>query len=841
MANDIRETGLGDETFRAVLASGLSGDGLSGLPEKSLGDLGWSHITAALSRRCIGPDAEALAAELGVLPTRGVAERRRAEVMELTALLQTDDPLPLRGIRGVRRALLRVRKDDVLDGEAFGELADTLRATKNTREYLVRRTEKAPLVASWGERLVVPDGLEAEIRRTFDATGEVVDEASPDLGRLRRRVKSLRSTIQNRLDNILKSPKFEGILQDEFVTIRDERYVLPVRAGERGDFPGIVHGQSNSGATLFIEPQELITLNNDFRMAQLDVENEIRRILQRLTRLVSRHVDALEDNQDLLTYIDLAWAGARLADDLDMRAPTLDPADDGALDLRRVRHPVLALRELEGELKVVPNDIRIVDGAHVLIVSGPNTGGKTVTLKTLGLVSLMTRAGLPIPCADDSRMPWFDRVFSDVGDEQALERDLSTFSGHVRNIASFLPDCDAGSLVLLDELFAGTDPEQGAALGRALLDELARRGCWVVVTTHLESLKTLAFEDDRFACGSVGFDVDRLAPTYALRMGVPGSSYALRIAQRLGLSTRIVERAGDWMSGQQSGTTEMLVERLEREHARLSEEREAVADELRQARVERERAEADREKLAKREREVLDAEARKLRDEVRSLRDQVKAHARALRDVASTDMDPTEARKRLEEARAIARRVEAKTREAIRAEEKARPTGRRAADWDDLELGSIVFVRPFGKTGTVAEPPTRGERIVVQLGPMRASFELTDLFIEPGSADRGAATPAGRGGPRAGVRMDVERSTDNSLDLRGATVDEALDRVDAFLDAAVRSGRDAVFIIHGHGTGALKRAVRAHLPRTTFGSDFRAGRRDEGGDGVTVVDVSEHR
>ncbi|MCA9506596.1 MAG: endonuclease MutS2, partial [Myxococcales bacterium] len=482
---------------------------------------------------------------MGFLPAGAIAARRRAEVNELTATLRTDEAPPLRGVAQVGAALVRARKHDVLPGEQLRSVADSVEATGRVSAWFERRTESLALVAQHAQRLVPHPALAREIRRCFDPSGELADHASPELGRLRRRVAALRTDIQRRIDRILKAPRFEGILQDDYVTIRDERYVVPVRSGERGDFPGIVHGQSGSGATMFIEPEELIGPNNELRIAQLDVENEERRILTELSGRVRQHADDLESNADILTYLDLTCAAARLAVDLDMSLPDVTSARGGRFELRRARHPVLALRALAGELEVVPNDIVFDATAHVLVVSGPNTGGKTVTLKTVGLFSLMLRAGLLVPCALDAAIPEFERIFSDIGDEQAVEHDLSTFSGHVRNIARFLPECDAASMVLLDELFAGTDPEQGAALGRALLDELASRGCWVLVTTHLEQLKTLAFQDDRYACASMGFDVDRLEPTYRLRPGVPGSSYALRIARRLGLSPTVVERAAD--------------------------------------------------------------------------------------------------------------------------------------------------------------------------------------------------------------------------------------------------------------------------------------------------------
>lgn len=810
--------------FAAVLASSRSGAGARGVADKTFDDLDWGILTAALAARCLGRDAAELAADLGLLPDAALAERRRAELGEAAAAVARAVTPPLRGFDALGDALVRASKGDVLSTDDLVRVGRSASASQRVIEWARTAAEALPLVREHCTRLQDVRDVAAEVGRCIDAAGEVADEASPELGPLRRRVARLREGILARLDRIVKSPRYEGILQDDYVTIRDERYVLPVRAGERGDFPGIVHGQSGSGQTLFIEPQELIEANNELRIAQLDVDNEVRRILERLSDLVRRRGAELEANQDILVYLDLSFAAARLSDDLGCSVPRL--AGSGAeLSLHRAGHPVLLLRQLEGELDVVSNDLAL-EGRTALVVSGPNTGGKTVTLKTIGLCALMTRAGLPIPVGPDSVVPWFEDIHSDIGDEQSVDRDLSTFSGHVANIARFLPACRQGSLVLLDELFAGTDPAQGAALGRALLDELVRRGATVVVTTHLDALKTLGLEDARYAVASVGFDVERLRPTYALRAGVPGSSYALRIAGRLGLEPSVIAAAEGLLEGSESAEHEGVILRLEAQYAALRSATEAAERERIAAEREARSAREQRQRLAERAELALEEETRALRDEVRRLRELARDWVRRLRDTTTpeSEADVEALRRAIEEARAVANEAD-----GLRFDASRRP-GTPAAAPPELRPGATVWVSTFRRNGEIVELDEAAGRALVRIGPLKTNVAVSDLRAgEASEAQTGTPSP---------VFVDVARTEDNTVDLRGERVDEALERLDAFLDRAARGGGRALFVVHGHGTGALKRAVRSHLGATPYPLRWRAGEAGEGGDGVTVVELA---
>ena len=824
-SNETKPSSAG-ECFDAVLSSGRSGDGDRGLPPKAFSDLDWQRICTAMADRCVGLDAAGLAAELGLLPNAATVARRRLEVDEATAAARRGVFPPLRGLDGVTSALSRARKADLLSGDDLLRISKSAHAASRVAGYF-GEGHGLPMLAEHGRSLANVSEVSAELARCLDPTGALLDTASPELGALRRRVTRLRESILSRLDQIVKSPLYDGILQDDYVTIRDERYVLPIRSGEKGDFPGIVHGQSSSGQTLFIEPKELIDANNQFRIAQLDVENEERRIYRQLTSVVKRRVGDLERNHDILVYLDLTFAAARLGVDLRSTCPPMDASPSPSILLKEARHPVLALRELADELTVVPNNISL--SGHALVVSGPNTGGKTITLKTVGLLALMTRAGLTVPVDAGSTIPYFAQIFSDIGDEQGVDTDLSTFSGHVANIASFQPVCGPSTLVLLDELFAGTDPEQGAALGRSLLDQLTGQGAVVIVTTHLEGLKTLGVEDPRYQAASVAFDLEELRPTYQLRDGIPGSSYALRIAARLGLEPAIVDGARSLLVSGGGVGREEIIERLEREHSKLAtarEEAEATRDEIR---TERDKLRNQREKLAQRSRDVLDKEATKLREELRQLKNQVTRWAKALRKakLPETQQDATALRETIEGARAT-------TRDAEEAAKRARPVPseddqvRAPIDATALSVGDTVWVTTFKRSGQIIELDSDG-KATLQLGPLRTTVAVDSL--RESAVDEEAATASN---PSPQVSMDVDRTDDNSIDLRGERVEDAIDQLDAYLDRAARSG-GVLFIIHGHGTGALKKAVRTHLGSVPYRVDWRAGGAGEGGDGVTVV------
>lgn len=852
------------EQFRAYAAimaetfAVLDSDNTSAvdIPAKTADDLQWHDLRQALARHCLGEEARITAERLPALMHRESVARRLREVEEATRLITNDVSPPLQGLQSIARYLNHATRGGVLDGEQLLAVARTARVVSSIHAYFASRAHLAPLLAQVGDDLQTTPGLIKALEHAFEPSGRLADHASPDLGGLRRRVQNYHSRLHKRLDGYLKNQDFQNFLQDDFYTQRGDRYVLPIRAGEKGNVPGIVHGTSGSGQTLFIEPTELVEMNNDLQLAQLEVEEEERRILARLTDLVARDARKLGGNVALLSYIDLTVAKARIAVALHAHRPALSKR--GALDLRQARHPMLVLRSQAAEesFEVIANDIHLGlmarrDGEETdtqqqaLIISGPNTGGKTVTLKTIGLCCLMTRAGLHIPALPGSEVPLVDELFTDIGDEQSIERDLSTFSGHVANINSFIEKVGPRSLVLLDELFAGTDPEQGVALATALLEHIADSGALVAVTTHLESLKTLAVQHGRFANASVGFDIQSLSPTYRLSLGLPGSSYAIRIARRLGLPSAIVKRAEAVAETTGAADVEKVIRQLERQQARLEKEtRRAQEIRVDVQKIQRQYAKK-LESIREREMGLIHKETRKLMEEVDVARDAIRDHIKALQETnapgALTHQQVEAVRAEVEEvAKDIDRKQKARETDQI-LEERAR------AGQAHLVPGARVWVKTFKRAGEIVD--VQKDRATVRVGGIKATVTHDELFAlrddeQPTQGANNFARgthqqPSSKGTSRAdlggGADIIPPQHEGNTVDLRGMRVDDALERLEVFLDAIYRVNEPGIYIIHGHGTGALRNAVRAALPASRYIRRFRPGRHGEGGDGVTVA------
>ena len=460
--------------------------------QKTFEDLQWSQLVEHLAQGAVSPEGFLLAKSIGPLPNRAAIARRMAEVAEAQVLLRDDDAPPLRGLSDIRKAIAYASRGGSLVAEDLWAIARNCDVASRAARYFLQRQARAPYVGDVAVALDACDELRQTLNHAVEPGGRLSDHASPDLGNLRRAVQHTHDRIRTKVDLMLKDDALEEHLQDDFFKMREDRYVIPVRVASKRTVGGIVHGYSSSGQTAYVEPEELIELNNKLRWAQIELKAEEDRILARLSQMVARFGTTLSRSMDILAYLDLVMACALLGNALDAKVPELTEEE---LDLKRSRHPLLWLkfaRTIVGEEvnETVPNDVRIDRDKRVLVVSGPNTGGKTVLLKTLGLCALMARCGMTIPADEESKIPIFSSIFTDIGDEQSIERDLSTFSGHLTNINTFIEESGPKTLVLLDELFTGTDPLQGAALAVALLEELAARGATTVVTTHLESLKT---------------------------------------------------------------------------------------------------------------------------------------------------------------------------------------------------------------------------------------------------------------------------------------------------------------------------------------------------------------
>lgn len=820
------------------------------LSHKTRLDLGWEALTEQLATRCHTVRGAALGRALAPLATIDEARQRQQTVSEARALHDSGEPLAFGGVSDILPSLQRSEKGGVLLPGELVEIASTLHAGARLRRHLASRIGRAPRLAAHAERIAELPEVAGPISDAFDEHGALRDSASPALGGLRQRVNQLLGELTRRTDSLLNEVHIAPHLQDRFVTQREERYVVPVRADARTRIRGIVHGTSSSGATVFVEPEEIIELNNKLKLAQLEVAEEERRILADLSQRVEEAVPRIVVNLAELAYLDLLDAAALLSTALRASPVTLQavgPAAEGGpprLDLRNARHPLMMLAGTE----VVPNDIVLQLGG-TLIISGPNAGGKTVALKLTGLCALMARAGLHLPVQEGSTVPFFSCILTDVGDDQSLERNLSTFSAHVLNLRHFLQRAAPGTLILLDEIAVGTDPEQGAALAQALLEAMAQAQATVLITTHYDRLKALGASGARFVNASVGYDLARLSPTYRLHLGIPGASSALPVAERLGLPIPIIGRAKELLVAGQSGADQLMQAlAAERErtlqlqaearelHAHAHRQEQQATELLAQARLElgKARRKAHDEAIA-----ALQAARRELADTKLALRAQAeRLRAQAQAGVASgRDGDP-EAQAEYQRAQ---RRLDQLSHEITAAAPPRQGPSGRAPTADELVIGAKVYVPRLGAVGTIASDAVR-DKVVVQVGALRLNADLAELLLPDAQGRVTVPRPAASAAPKVvSVNLPPQvippRTPDATIDLRGERLPVAIARTEKFVDDALRDSRSAVFVLHGHGTGILRQAIRAHFHDFPGVRSSRPAEPSDGGDGVTVLEL----
>ncbi len=765
-----------------------------------------------------------------------LAREWQAETREARQLLAEKSDIFLGGVHDLRPLLEQAaRGSPLLPVDLLG-VRYTLQRARSLRSAIHRVADRFPHIADVAQRIDVPVAVIEEIGRCIDERGEVLDSASEALARIRQELREAHGRLMERLQRIIAAPANAPYLQEAIVTQRQGRYVIPLRAEFKGRIPGLVHDQSGSGATLFIEPLAVVDLNNRWREAQLAEEEEVRRILLALTGLIADHAGPIGRTVEALGDLDLIFAKARYAEELRAAEPELvpwqtpkrpaSPAPSAAAEvrhpgstirLRQARHPLLDPRT------VVPVDIYLDDDYFILVITGPNTGGKTVTLKTTGLLALMAQAGLAIPADEGSQLSAFEQIFADIGDEQSIEQSLSTFSSHMTHIVEILARADDRSLVLLDELGAGTDPEEGAALAQALLGTLLERRITTLATTHYSELKVFAHNTPFVTNASVEFDIETLSPTFKLSIGLPGRSNAFAIARRLGLPEPIVARAEALVSPQSLEAEAMLAEIKRAREAALAAEADARAA-LRRA----EALNADlRYRLSKIEearRAVLDEARSQAQAELEALRNEI---AQMRERLAALGPAPTG---RLGQTLHEAWLAEAEQILARRAAE-ARPLPSVATPAPivvdgPLLPGDKVWIPSLQATGEVIAADEREVEVKVggfrlKLAPHRV--ELRQRGEQPARLSE------------ASVSVPRPPSPGMELDLRGRTVDEMLVELDRYLDTAYLAGLPWVRIIHGKGTGALRQAVREELRGHPLVSEFRPGDLSEGGEGVTVA------
>ena len=800
-----------------------SGDWLApACQDKTRSDLEWDRLLQALAARCIGPLGTQAARSLPFCSSPSTVRLALDEVREAHLLFLANEPLPGGGSPLIRDSIDRVRAGGVLGPVELRDIARLLANARILRRFLNARRDRVPRLFNACTSDLRLDALVDTIQGCFDPDGSLSDSASPRLRDLRNDRLRTRTRILHKLDDIMT--RFAPTLQEAYVTEREGRFVLPVRSDSHERFVGIVHGTSATGHTLFMEPRTVIALGNSLKVIDADIEREERAVYASLSAAIGALIDETAAAEQALSHAELRAACARLTEDLGLAFPTV--VDELVMDLIGARHPLLVL---DG-VNVVPADVRVQRG-RALVISGPNAGGKTVVLKMLGLSALMLRAGLPLPCKESSRVGLFETVATDMGDDQSIANNLSTFSAHVRNLTSILDVACDGTLVLLDEIATGPDPREGEALAAAVLDGLCARGGAIACTTHYEGLKALALGDPRFENASVGFDLAAMSPTFKLMIGIPGASSALAIAKRFGLPSLVLERAEKHL-----GTEERSFEDLVR---KLNDERRAL--ELARAALDR-----DREELATR-RKLVDSELDRLRQRERSMiSEETKSLLAAVRRAR-------------EELRDAEQRLRARKPEPHTVKESARTIDRIAAKVavggplepprdDDSTLpmtplspqaiapGAKVYVPRMRSQGQLLELLSGGQARV-SVGSIKLVVAIDELRM-PSQAPTPQAprmtAPTVILDAAADPSMPIQTS-DNRCDLRGLRVEEAVAMAEQFLDRSLNEARQVAFFIHGYGTGALRNAVREALGASAYVARSRAGNQDEGGDGVTVV------
>ena len=786
---------------------------------KSLHTLELDSVLDLLAAEASSSAAREAARMLRPSGSRTEVERRLNETSAAAQLMVVSGSPSFSGVKDVRASLQRADMGGVLNTRELLDVAGVLSAARVVRAYGSADRKEKTCIDYLFHSLQPNRFLEEKITGSIVGEDEIADAASSELASIRRLIRAASARVHDALQKIISSPSYAKALQEPIITMRSERYVVPVKAEHKGAVPGLVHDVSSSGATLFIEPMAAVKANNELRELRSKEKTEIERILAELSADCAAHREDIATNFDLLVKLDLIFAKAKLAYKLDCTAPELK--EKGVL-LRRARHPLIP------KDTVVPIDVELGADFDTLVITGPNTGGKTVTLKTIGLLAVMAQCGLHIPAADGSALPVFEEIMADIGDEQSIEQSLSTFSAHMTNIVRILEECDDRSLILFDELGAGTDPTEGAALAISVIERARKFGATIAATTHYTELKVYATTQPGVMNASCEFDVESLRPTYHLLIGIPGKSNAFAIAQRLGLDTDVIEDAKRRV-GTESATFEATIEKLEQVRQMLDRDRNEVADKLRTAEAERKKAAQLRAELSVRL-EKADEKAR--RDAERILADARRTAEdvfRELENIRKMEKNNADHHQANEARAALRRKLNLAEEEAAAAAQQKLPEEKKISS-RPVKVGDTVELLSLGVKGTVTA--VSADRVLtVRAGIMNVTAKESEVYLVEGAKPVQVLSSSGK---PAKLRQAAAAS---EIDLRGMERFEAIDATERFLDAAVMAKLKEVRIIHGKGTGVLRQAIQAELKKNKAVKSFRLGRYGEGESGVTVVEL----
>ena len=788
--------------------------------QKALETLEYKKIIAQLKREMGSAASAKLADELTPLTSEKIIKEELRSTTEAVDLIVRKGPLPTGGLYDIREALLLAKKGGSLTMRQLLEVQNVLGISSEVVAFM--HDDALPELKYIGEMvdlIVEFTALEKEISRCILTEDEMADNASPKLKDIRRSIHQQNQAIKNKLSRIITSSSNKTYLQDAIVTMRDGRYVIPVKQEYRSFFPGMVHDQSKGGATLFIEPQGVVELNNKLRELEVEEQLEIARILAELSSRVAEHYREIRSNLELLTKLDFIMAKGKLSCKMHASEPKIDT--DGELRLISARHPLIEYK------KAVPVDIRIGGDYRTLIITGPNTGGKTVSLKTAGLLVMMAQSGLHIPASHASTLPIFGEVFADIGDEQSIEQSLSTFSSHMKNIVSIIDKASYDSLVLVDELGAGTDPTEGAALAIAILERFYDSGALTMATTHYNELKKYALATSGVENAAMEFDVETLTPTYRLLIGVPGKSNAFEISKKLGLSESVIERATEHIK---HGDMEFenVISSIEDDKRKAAADR-LDAESMRAEIEERLKKLEEKEKAISEKRADIIAEAkREARELLRETKSAVKDVQKDLRRLQKSGAHTNLNTGALEKSRRKINEAEDLVSEKVVKQVNSEPVSA-----DTLKIGDRVKLLTIGQNGTILSLPDEKGNLMINIGALKVKARLQDLMLINEGKDR---KPQAKSSSKYGSLLRSKSSSVSaSINVMGKNLDDALADVEKYLDDVYMAGLDMVSIIHGRGGGILKDGIRQMLKRKKYVDSYGAASYNDGGEGVTIV------
>lgn len=781
--------------------------------------LDFGSIRERLAEHCSSVIAKELAMQLE--PMRDAVKIKEAldETVEAMQSLQTEIEQPLGGTRDIRSACAKSRKEIVLSREELWDIYTTLGAYRRMYTFFREKYAQYPLLTLWAQDIPSHEKLERRFERIFDKKGELMDSASPKLQHLRSTIVKTKERIKNDLQAILHDKDNQKYFQEAIVTQRNNRYVIPVKQEYRYTFEGLIHDRSATGATLYIEPMRLVNLNNDLQEAVMEEEQEVLRIYRELSGLVRQNSNTLMDACERVSHIEFVYGKANLA--LAMKAVPAVLSGAREVNLIHARHPLIPANV------VVPTTITLGTSYRILLITGSNTGGKTVALKTLGLLSLMNQAGLCIPAEAGSVLPIFNTIYADIGDEQSIEASLSTFSAHMTQVVSILKAVGSKDLVLLDELGSGTDPEEGSALAMAILEYFRKSGALLMVSTHYNELKRYAYDTDDIENGHVEFDERTLRPTYRLHIGVAGSSHALSIAARLGLPREVIDMAKANKDGSANRDMEAVLSDLNEQLRRTRERERALKKELEDTRRIKASVEREKKQMNERRKAILT----KAQEEAQNLKRSIRIEGEQIIKELKSQFSEGDKQKR-QDAITQARKSIA----GVQIPEA--PTDeRRRIEAKEVVEGMPVFVDSLGQLGTVLA--VQGKRVQVDVNGLTATVKLADLREasrqEAGNLRRKNEAPQPKARKRSGTAVLRQQQATTELNVIGQTVDEATVTVGRFIDQAILAGISPVRIVHGKGTGALRAGIQQYLKHLPQVKHYEIAGLDEGGAGATIV------